>query len=342
MLDNRNVMYNGREWVVRVTFKNGKVFDGATVIDFEISATQDTNQIIGATQGKQIELNLLSTSDTNLNGIFKVEVGEYYLDKTTNEYKTHYFNLGQHWKVESVEQRDSQSVTITAVDPMVYLFGDDVYREGGSSSNITTSALITHIQTKYGITIEGSIPNVTIINPYLEKYRDILSYLGIISSSNCFFKANGMVLKYVPLIPKETPDLAIDGEFYYNIEYDRSEFTVKKVALDMDSFGYSRGEGSEDETIALKLPFATQEICDLIYNNLLNYTQEGIKCKFLAHPGLEPFDTLQLTDIYGAIHLTEINGYKLTFNGGLNMELDTQIMSPSNTTSNYVEEKLRP
>ena len=59
MLDNRNVMYNGREWVVRVTFENGQVFDGSTVIDFEISATQDTNQIIGATQGKQIELNLL-------------------------------------------------------------------------------------------------------------------------------------------------------------------------------------------------------------------------------------------------------------------------------------------
>ena len=342
MLDNRNVMYNGREWKVRVTFDNGQIFDGATVIDFEISASQNTNQIIGATQGKQIELNLLASSNTNLNGLFKVEVGEYYFDTKDNKYKTYWFNLGEHWKVESVEQRDSQSVTLIAVDPMVYLFGDDVYREGGSSTNITTSDLIAHIEQKYNITIEGNIPNITIINPYLEKYRDILSYLGIIGSANCFFKANGMVLKYVPLVPKEVPDLAIDGQFYYNITYDRSEFEVKKVALDTgDGFGYSRGEGSLDETITLTMPFATQEICDLIYNNLSGYTQEGIQCKFLAHPSLEPFDTLRLTDIYGAVHLTQINGYKLTFNGGLNMELDTQIMSPSNTTTNYIEEKFR-
>ena len=342
MLDNRNVMYNGREWKVRVTFDNGQIFDGATIIDFTTTATQDTNSIIGATQGKQIELNLLASSNTNLNGLFKVEVGEYYFDKIDNKYKTHWFNLGEHWKVESIEQRDSQSVAIVGVDPMVYLFGDDVYREGGNSTNITTSDLIAHIQTKYGITIEGNIPEVTIINPYLEKYRDILCYLGIISSSNCFFKADSMTVKYVPLIPKEVPDLAIDGQFYYNITYDRSEFEVKKVALDTgDGFGYSRGEGSVDETITLKMPFATQEICDLIYDNLLNYTQEGIDCKFLAHPSLEPFDTLQLTDIYGAVHLTQINGYKLVFNGGLNMELATQIMSPSNTTTNYVEEKLR-
>ena len=195
-------MYNGREWKVRVTFDNGQIFDGATVIDFEISASQNTNQIIGATQGKQIELNLLASSNTNLNGLFKVEVGEYYFDKIDNKYKTYWFNLGEHWKVESVEQRDSQSVTLIAVDPMVYLFGDDVYREGGSSTNITTSDLITHIEQKYNITIEGNIPNTTIINPYLEKYRDILSYLG---TKGTYFKTIPLALKKqlaLPIIPK--------------------------------------------------------------------------------------------------------------------------------------------
>ncbi len=343
MFDARNVMYNGREWRTRIIFDNGTtIFDETTICSWEITCEQDTSKIIGATQGKQLEVVLLADVGTNLNGTFKLEVGEYYYDKVEEKYKTYWFNMGQYWKVESVEQRDSQTVCLTAFDPMVYLFGEDKYREGGNSTEITTTELKAHIEQEYGITIDATIPEFTIMNPYLETYRDCISYLAMISSSNAFFKNDSMTIKFVPLVPKATPDLAIDGEFYYNISFDRSEFKVKKIELDMGTgFGYSRGEGTADETVTLQMPYATQLITDEIYNNLNGYTQEGISCKFLAHPALESFDTLKLTDVYGNVHLTEINGYKLSFSGGLSMELNTQIMSASNTTTNYVESTLR-
>ena len=343
MFDTRNVMYNGREWRTRIIFDNGTTkFDETTICSWEITCEQDTSKIIGATQGKQLEVVLLADVGTNLNGTFKLEVGEYYYDKVEEKYKTYWFNMGQYWKVESVEQRDSQTVCLTAFDPMVYLFGEDKYREGGNSTEITTNQLKAHIEQKYGIMIDATIPEFTIMNPYLETYRDCISYLAMISSSNAFFKNDSMTIKFVPLVPKATPDLAIDGEFYYNISFDRSEFEVKKIELDIGTgFGYSRGEGTTDETVTLQMPYATQLITDEIYNNLNGYTQEGISCKFLAHPALESFDTLKLTDVYGNVHLTEINGYKLSFSGGLSMELNTQIMSANNTTTNYVESTLR-
>ena len=343
MFDTRNVMYNGREWRTRIIFDNGTTkFDETTICSWEITCEQDTSKIIGATQGKQLEVVLLADVGTNLNGTFKLEVGEYYYDKVEEKYKTYWFNMGQYWKVESVEQRDSQTVCLTAFDPMVYVFGEDKYREGGNSTEITTTELKAHIEQKYGIMIDATIPEFTIMNPYLETYRDCISYLAMISSSNAFFKNDSMTIKFVPLVPKATPDLAIDGEFYYNISFDRSEFKVKKIELDMGTgFGYSRGEGTADETVTLQMPYATQLITDEIYNNLNGYTQEGISCKFLAHPALESFDTLKLTDVYGNVHLTEINGYKLSFSGGLSMELNTQIMSANNTTTNYVENTLR-
>ena len=335
MLDTFDCMYNGREWQTKVTFNGNTAFDSKEIIDWNIVCEQDTSKIVGATLGKQLELTMLSEVATNLDGTLKLELG---LIKDNN---THWFNMGSYWKVASIEQRDAQTVKITAYDPMCYLF-EDKYLEGSYSQDITLADLVTHIQTKFGITIQGTIPDLQIMNPYGETYRDVISIIAMCSACNSYFANNEIKIKLVPLKPKTTPDLEISDDFYYNCSFDRSAFEVARVTLDVgDNFGFQRGNGTQEETVALNCSFGNQLVCDNIYNNIVGYTCEGINAKVLGNPALEPFDTISLTDIYGNIHKIILNGYTMTFNGGFNIDIKTEIPKAENTTTNFVENKIR-
>ena len=335
MLDTFDCMYNGREWETKVTFNGNTAFDSKEIIDWNIVCEQDTSKIVGATLGKQLELTMLSEVATNLDGTLKLELG---LIKDNN---THWFDMGSYWKVASIEQRDAQTVKITAYDPMCYLF-EDKYLEGSYSQDITLADLVSHIQTKFGITIQGTIPDLQIMNPYGETYRDVISVIAMCSACNSYFANNEMKIKLVPLKPKTTPDLEISDDFYYNCSFDRSAFEVAKVTLDVgDNFGFQRGNGTQEETVALNCSFGNQLVCDNIYNNIVGYTCEGINAKVLGNPALEPFDTISLTDIYGNIHKIILNGYTMTFNGGFNIDIKTEIPKAENTTTNFVENKIR-
>ena len=326
---------NERTWKVRATFENGLVLDETTLMNFTITSSQDTSRIIGATLSEQLDLQLKATSSENLNGYFALELG------LVENNDVHYISMGNKWKVEEVIQENKQICKIKAFDRMAY-FGLEKYVEGTSSDEIYLTDLKAHIEQKFGITIEGEVLGIKIINPYNETYKTLISYLAMSVGANACFKRDADIIRIVPLKPSATPNVVYTPSTYYNCKYDRAEFSVKQINLNINStFGYKRGQGStNDEIITLNFPYGNQLICDNIYNKIYGYTQEGIQAKLISNPALEMFDTIQLTDVEGKTHKFIAQGMKVTFNGGLSTEINTTIMKASNTIVNSVENRL--
>ena len=341
MNGNINTFLNGREWDCRLTtLSNGKTYGKDIVSNFTLTTSQDSSKIIGATIGKQLEIELFTTEDVDYSGLIKLEIGIKLYNEETEKWYFHYFNLGQFYKAETVEQMKYKTKLI-CFDKMVWGF-DGVYEVGNASDTITTTELKQHIQTKFGVTLSGNIPNFNITNPKGHKYRDLISYLAVTSASNTFYDVASNTIKFVPLV-KTTTDFTIDKRYYFDYKEDRVDFVIKRVNLDMGgNFGYRSGsaDATSDEEVTVSLPWATQEIADYVYNTIKNYEPSGYTMTFLGNPQIEMFDRIKLTTAENKVRYITVQSNKITFNGGLSQEVSATKMTPQNTTGSYVENKL--
>ena len=342
MNGNINTFLNGREWDCRLTtLSNGNVYGRDIVSNFTLTTSQDSSKIIGATIGKQLEIELFTTEDVDYNGLLKLEIGIKLWDEELQKYYFHYFNLGQFYKAETVEQMKYKTKLI-CFDKMVWGF-DGVYNEGNASDMTTTIALKQHVESKFGVVLSGEIPNFEITNPKGQKYRDIISYLAVTSASNTFYDVASDTIKFIPLVQSTTADLEIGKRYYFDYKEDRVEFVIKRINLDMGgNFGYKSGDNdaTSDEEVTVTLPWATQEIANFVYNKIKHYEPSGYTMTFLGNPQIEMFDRIKLTTADDKVRYITVQSNKITFNGGLSQELSATKMTPSNTVGSYVENKL--
>ena len=340
MLGNVNTFKNGREWKCRMTtLNNGAVYDGSIIGSFTLTTSQDTSKIIGATIGKQLEIELFTTKDVDFNGLIKLEIGLKCWNEQTKKWYYEWMNLGQSFKAESIEQVKYKT-KLTCFDAMVYKF-EGKYTEGSTADMTTTVALQNHIAEKFGITFDTVVPNFEIINPAGETYREIIGYLAICCASNAYYSNSQDMIKFAPLV-KTSTDLIVDKKYYFSFSEDRSEFTIKRVNLDMGTgFGYYAGESgaTKNEEVTVKLPFANQDIANYVYDKIKGYQQVGYDLKLLANPQVEIFDQIKLTTIDDVVYNLQVQNSKLVFNGGLTQELSATKMSQVNNTTSYVENK---
>ena len=76
MIGNVDTLKNAREWKSRLTnLKTGEVFDEKMISSFTLQTKQDTSKCIGQTVGRELELIMMSSKDSNYDGMLKLEVG---------------------------------------------------------------------------------------------------------------------------------------------------------------------------------------------------------------------------------------------------------------------------
>ena len=152
MLGNLNFNKNGRVIGCKVTIPRGLnnanvVLGPEEIMELNYEFSQDTENVIGATIGKQVIIKMRKDEDSSKidweKGNIKVELGI----KTSNGME--YVNIGEFWRAYDIEQ-ERYVTTVTLLEPMALDF-EDVYKAAEGKDTITIGELMEHIQNKYGI-----------------------------------------------------------------------------------------------------------------------------------------------------------------------------------------------
>lgn len=147
MIGNLNFNKNGRVIDCRVTLPNGTILTPQQIVELTYEFNQDTENVIGATIGKQVVVKIRKENSSQINwenGNIKVELG-IKLSTGTIEY----VNVGEFWRAYDVLQ-ERYVTTVTLLEPMSLDF-EEVYKAAEGKETITIGELMEHIQNKYGI-----------------------------------------------------------------------------------------------------------------------------------------------------------------------------------------------
>lgn len=342
MLSNKlDTLKNAREWKCKLTTSKGVVYTEADISSFKLSTKQDTTKLIGQTVARELEIEAMTTSANDFSGILKLEIGLKCWNAKEEKWYYEWRTLGSTFKADEIEQVNKFTTKVTCYDAMTYKFNDK-YEEGTASTTTTTVELQQHIASKFGITFNKTVPNFEITNPYQETYRSLIGYLAILLGANCFYANDSDTIKFVPLV-RNTVDLEVGAEFYFEYKEDRAEVVIKKVNLDLGGgFGYYAGDSGaeENEQVILELPFANQEIANHVFSLIQGYEPCGYELKFLGNPCLEPYDKIKLTTIDKVIHILDVASSEFNFNGGFSQTLKSEKVTEESSGGSYVENKL--
>lgn len=147
MIGNLNFNKSGRVIDCRVTLPNGTILTPQQIMELTYEFNQDTENVIGATIGKQITVKIRKENSSQINwenGFIKVELG------IKNSLGTmEYVNVGEFWRAYDVLQ-ERYVTTVTLLEPMALDF-EDTYKAAEGRETITIGELMQHIQNKYGI-----------------------------------------------------------------------------------------------------------------------------------------------------------------------------------------------
>lgn len=147
MLGNLNFNKNGRVIDCRVTLPNGTTLTPEQIVELTYEFNQDTENVIGATIGKQVIVKIRKENSSQINwenGNIKVELG---IKNSLGIIE--YVNVGEFWRAYDVLQ-ERYVTTVTLLEPMALDF-EEVYKAAEGKETITIGELIEHIQNKYGI-----------------------------------------------------------------------------------------------------------------------------------------------------------------------------------------------
>ena len=147
MIGNLNFNKNGRVIDCRVTLPNGTILTPEQIVELTYEFNQDTENVIGATIGKQVIVKIRKENSSQINwenGNIKVELG---IKNSLGEME--YVNVGEFWRAYDVLQ-ERYVTTVTLLEPMALDF-EEVYKAAEGKETITIGELMEHIQNKYGI-----------------------------------------------------------------------------------------------------------------------------------------------------------------------------------------------
>ena len=147
MIGNLNFNKNGRVIDCRVTLPNGTILTPQQIVELTYEFNQDTENVIGATIGKQVIVKIRKENSSQINwenGFIKVELG---IKNSLGEME--YVNVGEFWRAYDVLQ-ERYVTTVTLLEPMALDF-EDTYKAAEGKDTITIGELMEHIQNKYGI-----------------------------------------------------------------------------------------------------------------------------------------------------------------------------------------------
>lgn len=147
MIGNLNFNKNGRVIDCRVTLPNGTILTPEQIMELSYEFNQDTENVIGATIGKQVIVKIRKEESSKINwesGNIKVELGI-----KNSQGDMEYVNIGEFWRAYDIEQ-ERYVTTVTLLEPMALDF-EEVYKAKEGKDTITIGELMEHIQNKYGI-----------------------------------------------------------------------------------------------------------------------------------------------------------------------------------------------
>ena len=147
MIGNLNFNKNGRVIDCRVTLPNGTILDPRQIMELSYEFNQDTENVIGATIGKQVIVKIRKEESSKIDwesGDIKVELGI-----KNSQGKMEYVNIGEFWRAYDILQ-ERYVTTVTLLEPMALDF-EEVYKAAEGKDTITIGELMEHIQNKYGI-----------------------------------------------------------------------------------------------------------------------------------------------------------------------------------------------
>lgn len=147
MIGNLNFNKNGRVIDCKVTLPNGTILTPQQIVELTYEFNQDTENVIGATIGKQVIVKIRKENSSQINwenGNIKVELG---IKNSLGEME--YVNVGEFWRAYDVLQ-ERYVTTVTLLEPMALDF-EDTYKAAEGKETITIGELMEHIQNKYGI-----------------------------------------------------------------------------------------------------------------------------------------------------------------------------------------------
>ena len=147
MIGNLNFNKNGRVIDCRVTLPNGTILTPEQIMELSYEFNQDTENVIGATIGKQVIVKIRKEESSKINwesGDIKVELG---IKNSSGDME--YVNIGEFWRAYDILQ-ERYVTTVTLLEPMALDF-EDTYKAAEGKDTITIGELMEHIQNKYGI-----------------------------------------------------------------------------------------------------------------------------------------------------------------------------------------------
>ena len=147
MIGNLNFNKNGRVIDCRVTLPNGMILDPRQIMELSYEFNQDTENVIGATIGKQVIVKIRKEESSKIDwesGNIKVELGI-----KNSQGDMEYVNIGEFWRAYDILQ-ERYVTTVTLLEPMALDF-EEVYKAAEGKDTITIGELMEHIQNKYGI-----------------------------------------------------------------------------------------------------------------------------------------------------------------------------------------------
>lgn len=166
------------------------------------------------------------------------------------------------------------------------------------------------------------------IGDYLYTYREILSYIASIHSSNIIMDNEGK-LKFIDVTDREAKDIIQPSEYIGLKQINELKIFTKVVAnVGGEVQQISIGDGDVDNTLFIDNPLITEEIVENIYNNILDYTFVPIDInKWKCFPYLECGDFVEFKQRDGTKLKTAIQTNKLVFKGGLSGKMSSPAKS---------------
>ena len=147
MIGNLNFNKSGRVIDCRVTLHDGTILTPEQIMELSYEFNQDTENVIGATIGKQVIVKIRKEESSKINwesGNIKVELG---IKNSSGDME--YVNIGEFWRAYDILQ-ERYVTTVTLLEPMALDF-EEVYKAEKGKETITIGELMEHIQNKYGI-----------------------------------------------------------------------------------------------------------------------------------------------------------------------------------------------
>jgi hypothetical protein len=280
-------------------------------LSFEDSSNPSNKFELGAVAAAKVDLSLTGVNEVFETATFKPFIG---LDVNGS---IEWVPLGVFYADDVDRKKDVTKLTL--FDGMIKL-------EQAYFSNLsypaTITSVINEICSKTGMQFVGSLPAYMIAKPEGYKYREAVGFIATLCGGFAKFNRDGKltIKSYAVVTETISPDHYID----YKKKKDRP-YRIDKVTCQVGETILSKGSlkasGSE---ITFENPFMTDAILTDVFNNLNGFEYLPAWFKAQGNPALECGDIITLNTTDNEIIKVPVMKHKISYQGGLIMEIDSE------------------